>query len=108
MNQSELEANACNWRQARGNACDLGHDWFWFYCLLVEKVAQDKKSVWVPYMIVHSQSSQRKLTSKQIYVTQFSMRICHAKACLFNSAFQTNILFMLCLRDRTISRRLHI
>ena len=38
MNQSEFEANACNRRQARENACEQGAIGFGF--LLVEKVAQ--------------------------------------------------------------------
>ena len=46
MNQSEFEANACNWRQARENACGqvmigfgLGYR-LWFRFSLVEKVAR--------------------------------------------------------------------
>ena len=43
MNQSELEANTCNRRQARENACEreqVATDWFEFYSWLVEKVAR--------------------------------------------------------------------
>ena len=43
MNQSELEANTCNQRQARENACkreQVATDRFEFYSWLVEKVAR--------------------------------------------------------------------
>ena len=39
MNQSELEANTRNWRQARENACEWVGIIFEFYFWLVEKVA---------------------------------------------------------------------
>ena len=40
MNQSEFEANACNRRQARENACERGTIGFGFIFSLVEKVAR--------------------------------------------------------------------
>ena len=40
MNQSQLKANTCRRRQAREKK-GVGHDWFWFYIWLVEKVSTD-------------------------------------------------------------------
>ena len=40
MNQPEFKANTCYWRQAREKNVQARHDWFWFYTLLVEKVAR--------------------------------------------------------------------
>ena len=54
MNQSEFEANACNRRQARENACEQGAIGFGF--LLVEKVAQ---------VLLTNHTSRSKTTRKQ-------------------------------------------